>query len=77
MGAVFWMALLNPVIGGRRQLWVTSLCAADTVCGYWDLAVVIVCHVCVVFRVFHVCLLFECDVAPACCVKKGEGRHIG
>ena len=55
VGAVFWMALLNRVVGGCRQLWVMSLCAADTVYGYWHLAVVIVCHVCVVFRVFRVC----------------------
>ena len=51
VGAVFWVAILNRVIGGRRQLWIMLLWAFVAVCGYWDLATVVVCHACMVFRV--------------------------
>ena len=52
VGVVFWVAILDHNMGGRRQLWVTSLWAVVAVCGYWDLAVVIVCHVHMVFSCF-------------------------
>ena len=49
VGAVFWVAILDRVVGGRRRLWITSLWAFVAVCGYWDLAAVAVCRGRVVF----------------------------
>ena len=55
----------------RWWSWVTSL-SAFIVCvgiGSWPRSSF------VVRAWFFVCLLFEGDVAPACCVKKGEGKQ--
>ena len=71
---MFRLAILDRVAGGRRWSWVTSLQAVVAICGCWNLAVVVVCHGHVIFRV---CLLFEGDVVPACCVKISEGRDVG
>ena len=44
VGAVFWVAILDRVVGGRRRLWITSLWAFVAVCVHWDLAAVAVCR---------------------------------
>ena len=49
VGAVFQLAILDRVVGGRRRSWVTSLWAVVAVCGCWNLAVVVVCRARVVF----------------------------
>ena len=64
VGVVFQLAILDSVVGGRRRLWVTLLWAVVTVCGCWNLAVVIVCRAHVVFvyvvrRRHGPCLLCE------------------
>ena len=65
VGAVFWVAILDCVVGGRRWSWVTSLLAFVAVCRYWELAAAIVCRACVVFCVSVIrrrrgpCLLCE------------------
>ena len=65
VGAAFWFAILGRVVGGRRWSWVTSLLAFVAVCGYWELAAVVVCRARVVFRVSVIrrrrgpCLLCE------------------
>ena len=51
VGAAFWFAILGRVVGGRRWSWVTSLLAFVAVCGYWELAAVVVCRARVLFRV--------------------------
>ena len=53
VGAAFWFAILDHVVGGCWWSWVMLLSAFVAVCGYWELATVVVCRARVVFPVLY------------------------
>ena len=67
---MFWLVMSLVVVSGCRLHRYAQLSPYVGI-GIWPWLSFVVC------AWFFVCPLFEGDVGPVCCVKKGKGRHLG